>query len=171
MCTIAAATSFPDPFNMQGFQRRLSYAQKAFAGCRHSDHVALLCAFQEWEEAWHVPYGSFIFIFSFVPIFSRNGETAEMRYCQTKSMNYMTLRMVWEAKDQLKVVLRNAGFLDSSLSPSCVSNQGPDENLDLVRSDVLLILALVAYLRFRLSRFWFTPYIRTSAGTKTSARC
>lgn len=57
---------------------------------------------------------------------------AEMNFCQNKSLNYMTLRMIWEAKDQLRTVLQHSEFPGESLSPSNVSNQGPDSNLDLV---------------------------------------
>lgn len=52
MCTIAAASTFSEPFEQSAeYHRRLSYIHKNMAGTRHSDHVALLNAFQMWEEA------------------------------------------------------------------------------------------------------------------------
>lgn len=54
MCTIAASTSFPEPFETPRERKRLSFQHKAFGGSRYSDHVALLMAFQAWEEARHV---------------------------------------------------------------------------------------------------------------------
>ena len=50
-CTIAASTTFPEPFITPSDRRRLGWAHKSLAGNRHSDHVALLNAFQMWEEA------------------------------------------------------------------------------------------------------------------------
>lgn len=47
LATMAANSStFPEVFNMEMGQRRLSYHQKALAGERCSDHVAMLTAFE-----------------------------------------------------------------------------------------------------------------------------
>lgn len=51
MCTIAAGTSFPEPFETPADRRRLGWVHKQFSGSRHSDHIALLSAFQAWEDA------------------------------------------------------------------------------------------------------------------------
>ena len=51
MCTIAACTSFPEPFVTPPGQKRLSYTHKKFAGHRASDHIAMLNAFYQWERA------------------------------------------------------------------------------------------------------------------------
>ena len=51
MCTIAASTTFQEPFITPTDRRRLGYVHKSLAGTRCSDHVALLNAFQAWEEA------------------------------------------------------------------------------------------------------------------------
>lgn len=68
MTTVAAVTSFPEPWVRVGeerrfhvgkksvivqvqrerFHKRLSYQHRNYAGARYSDHVALLCAYQEW---------------------------------------------------------------------------------------------------------------------------
>nr|DBA18011.1 TPA: hypothetical protein GDO54_016309 [Pyxicephalus adspersus] len=90
VCTIAAATCFPEPFISEG--RRLGYVHRNFAGNRFSDHVALLSVFQAWDDA------------------RMGGEDAEIRFCEHKRLNMSTLRMTWEAKVQLKDILVNAGF-------------------------------------------------------------
>ena len=51
MCTIAASTTFPEPFETPRDRRRLGWVHKSLSGTRYSDHVALLNAFQSWEEA------------------------------------------------------------------------------------------------------------------------
>lgn len=54
--------------------------QKWFAGARYSDHVAMLHAFQAWEEA------------------RTGGEYAEQMFCESKNLSLPTLRITWEAK-------------------------------------------------------------------------
>lgn len=49
VCTISAATCFPEPFINEG--KRLGYVHRNFAGNRFSDHVALLSVFQAWDDA------------------------------------------------------------------------------------------------------------------------
>ncbi|EDO35812.1 predicted protein [Nematostella vectensis] len=51
MATIAASTSFPEPFETPSDRRRLGWVHKKFSGTRHSDHIAMLSAFQAWEDA------------------------------------------------------------------------------------------------------------------------
>lgn len=47
LATMAANSStFPDIFTMDDRRRRLASHQRALAGDRHSDHVAMLTAFQ-----------------------------------------------------------------------------------------------------------------------------
>ena len=48
VCTISAASCFPEPFINDG--KRLRYVHRNFAGTRFSDHVALLSVFQAWDE-------------------------------------------------------------------------------------------------------------------------
>ncbi|XP_008593253.1 PREDICTED: ATP-dependent RNA helicase A [Galeopterus variegatus] len=90
VCTISAATCFPEPFISEG--KRLGYVHRNFAGNRFSDHVALLSVFQAWDDA------------------RMGGEEAEIRFCEHKRLNMATLRMTWEAKVQLKEILINSGF-------------------------------------------------------------
>uniref|UniRef100_G3TQL7 ATP-dependent RNA helicase A n=1 Tax=Loxodonta africana TaxID=9785 RepID=G3TQL7_LOXAF len=114
VCTIAAATCFPEPFISEG--KRLGYIHRNFAGNRFSDHVALLSVFQAWDDA------------------RMGGEEAEIRFCEHKRLNMATLRMTWEAKVQLKEILINSGFPEECLLTQVFTNTGPDNNLDVVIS-------------------------------------
>uniref|UniRef100_A0A6I8Q2R4 RNA helicase n=1 Tax=Xenopus tropicalis TaxID=8364 RepID=A0A6I8Q2R4_XENTR len=114
LCTISAATCFPEPFISEG--RRLGYVHRNFAGNRFSDHVALLSVFQAWDDA------------------RMGGEEAETRFCEHKRLNMATLRMTWEAKVQLKEILVNSGFPEECLMTQVFNNTGPDNNLDVVIS-------------------------------------
>uniref|UniRef100_A0A8C9T1T9 RNA helicase n=1 Tax=Scleropages formosus TaxID=113540 RepID=A0A8C9T1T9_SCLFO len=114
VCTISAATCFPEPFISEG--KRLGFVHRNFAGSRFSDHVALLSVFQAWDDA------------------RMGGEDAEIRFCEHKRLNMSTLRMTWEAKVQLKEILVNSGFPEDSLMTQVFNNTGPDNNLDVVVS-------------------------------------
>nr|XP_008112926.1 PREDICTED: ATP-dependent RNA helicase A isoform X1 [Anolis carolinensis] len=114
VCTISAATCFPEPFISEG--KRLGYVHRNFAGNRFSDHVALLSVFQAWDNA------------------RIGGETAEIRFCEHKRLNIATLRMTWEAKVQLKDILVNSGFPEECLATQVFNNTGPDNSLDIVIS-------------------------------------
>uniref|UniRef100_A0A8B9QQ88 RNA helicase n=1 Tax=Apteryx owenii TaxID=8824 RepID=A0A8B9QQ88_APTOW len=114
VCTISAATCFPEPFISEG--KRLGYVHRNFAGNRFSDHVALLSVFQAWDDA------------------RMGGEEAEMRFCEHKRLSMSTLRMTWEAKVQLKDILINCGFPEECLMTQAFNNTGPDNNLDVVIS-------------------------------------
>ncbi|XP_038614622.1 ATP-dependent RNA helicase A isoform X2 [Tachyglossus aculeatus] len=114
VCTISAATCFPEPFINEG--KRLGYVHRNFAGSRFSDHVALLSVFQAWDDA------------------RMGGEEAEIRFCEHKRLNMATLRMTWEAKVQLKEILLNSGFPEDCLLTQVFNNTGPDNNLDVVIS-------------------------------------
>ncbi|XP_060088403.1 ATP-dependent RNA helicase A isoform X1 [Heteronotia binoei] len=114
VCTISAATCFPEPFISEG--KRLGYVHRNFAGNRFSDHVALLSVFQAWDDA------------------RMGGEDAEIRFCEHKRLNMATLRMTWEAKVQLKDILVNSGFPEDCLMTQIFNNTGPDNNLDVVIS-------------------------------------
>ncbi|XP_076195719.1 ATP-dependent RNA helicase A isoform X2 [Aptenodytes patagonicus] len=114
ICTISAATCFPEPFISEG--KRLGYVHRNFAGNRFSDHVALLSVFQAWDDA------------------RMGGEEAEKRFCEHKRLSMATLRMTWEAKVQLKEILINSGFPEECLMTQPFNNTGPDNNLDVVIS-------------------------------------
>ncbi|XP_053928461.1 ATP-dependent RNA helicase A isoform X2 [Cuculus canorus] len=114
VCTISAATCFPEPFISEG--KRLGYVHRNFAGTRFSDHVALLSVFQAWDDA------------------RMGGEEAEKRFCEHKRLSMSTLRMTWEAKVQLKEILVSSGFPEECLTTQPFNNTGPDNNLDVVIS-------------------------------------
>ncbi|XP_061859938.1 ATP-dependent RNA helicase A isoform X2 [Colius striatus] len=114
ICTISAATCFPEPFINEG--KRLGYIHRNFAGNRFSDHVALLSVFQAWDDA------------------RMGGEEAEKRFCEHKRLSMATLRMTWEAKVQLKDILISSGFPEECLMTQPFNNTGPDNNLDVVIS-------------------------------------
>ncbi|NWR19395.1 DHX9 helicase, partial [Emberiza fucata] len=114
VCTISAATCFPEPFINEG--KRLGYVHRNFAGTRYSDHVALLSVFQAWDDA------------------RMGGEEAEKRFCEYKRLSMATLRMTWEAKVQLKDILISSGFPEECLMTQPFNNTGPDNNLDVVIS-------------------------------------
>lgn len=117
MCTISAASCFPEPFINDG--RRLGFIHRNFSGTRFSDHVALLAVFQAWDDVRSalssgsdgekVVLGSAQTLHS-VCLFRINGEDAETAFCEHKRLNMSTLRMTWEAKVQLKEILVNSGF-------------------------------------------------------------
>ncbi|KAH9505328.1 ATP-dependent RNA helicase A [Bulinus truncatus] len=113
MCIIAASTTFPEPFIVPTDRRRLGWVHKNLSGNRASDHVALLNAFQMWEDA------------------RSGGEHDEINFCEHKSLNMQTLRMTWEAKNQLRDILMNAGFPEECLLPQGFNFTGPDNKLDI----------------------------------------
>lgn len=113
VCTVAASTTFPEPFITHD-RKRLGWVHKNLAGTRCSDHVALLNAFQLWEDA------------------RMAGEDSEACFCDNKSLSMPTLRMTCEAKNQLRDILTNAGFPDESMLPKVYNYTGPDGSLDIV---------------------------------------
>jgi hypothetical protein len=88
--TIASGSCFPEPFETPSDRRRLGWVHKQFSGRRHSDHVAMLSAYQAWEDARSVD------------------ETAEMQFCESRQLNMSTLRMTSEAQ------VRGGGYNDVS---------------------------------------------------------
>nr|CAD7205196.1 unnamed protein product [Timema douglasi] len=90
------------------------WMQKSFAGNRFSDHVAMLNAFQSWEDA------------------RMGGEMAESNFCDHKMLSMPTLRVTWEAKNQLKELLTSLGFPEECLIPQVFNYNGPDAKLDMV---------------------------------------
>lgn len=115
LSTMAANSStFPEVFTTGMDRRRLTYQQRSFAGNRFSDHVAMLNAFQAWEEA------------------RLGGEQAEMAFCDHKMLSLPTLRVTWEAKNQLKELLQSIGFPEESMIPQGFNYHGPDPKLDMV---------------------------------------
>ncbi|CAH1119551.1 unnamed protein product [Phaedon cochleariae] len=117
LATMAANSStFPEIFTLNPGQRRLSYHQIALSGDRHSDHVAMLTAFELWDHA------------------RNSGEEAELRFCEFKGISMPTMRVTWEAKHQLQQILNNVGFPEETMAPLPMETVGPDARLDAVMS-------------------------------------
>jgi len=69
-CTIASATSFPEPFLHDG--KHLRHMHRNLAGNRFSDHVALLNAFQQFEREKYFFFCLFITKISFFPFLKKS---------------------------------------------------------------------------------------------------
>ena len=124
----------------------------AFAGSRHSDHVAMLAAFQGWEGA------------------RGQGERAEVQYCDARGLNMPTMRVTWEAKRQLVELLVQAGFPETSFLPREFVTVGQDSTLDLVTA--LLTLGLYPNVcMHREKRKVLTTEAKTALIHKGSVNC
>lgn len=119
---IAACTSLGEPFVIPIERRRLNGLQRALAGDRHSDHVAMLTAFQQWEGA------------------CRRGPEAESQFCDFKSLSLPLLRNASEAAKQMKQILINADFPEDCFTPQRLKNRGCDPQVDTLLT--LLTLGL-----------------------------
>uniref|UniRef100_A0A5S6QX75 RNA helicase n=1 Tax=Trichuris muris TaxID=70415 RepID=A0A5S6QX75_TRIMR len=122
MCSIAALSSFIEPYVVPVYQRRLSDMQRSFTGTRFSDHVALLEIYQCFLAA------------------SNYGIQSERDFCRSYGINAPLLRTVFEATHQLKNVLQSFGFSAELLQLHRVCVNGLDYRLDLMTS--LLVAAL-----------------------------
>uniref|UniRef100_A0AAR5P7Z1 RNA helicase n=1 Tax=Dendroctonus ponderosae TaxID=77166 RepID=A0AAR5P7Z1_DENPD len=117
LATMAANSStFPEIFTLDMGQKRLAGHQRALAGDRHSDHVAMLTAFELWDHA------------------RQGGEEAEQRFCDYKGISLSTMRVTWEAKHQLQQILNNCGFPEETMAPMSMETVGPDPKLDIIMS-------------------------------------
>ncbi|XP_026462459.1 dosage compensation regulator isoform X3 [Ctenocephalides felis] len=115
LATMAANSStFPEIFAMDDGRRRLANHQRALAGDRHSDHVAMLNAFQMWHDA------------------SEKGPEAEQNFCEWKGLSQPTMRITWEAKSQLLGLLSSVGFPEESMCHERHNAVGPNPNLDMI---------------------------------------
>eukprot|EP00795_Rhopilema_esculentum_P010875 gene10875-19698_t len=151
-CTIAASTCLPEPFETPADRKRLGWIHKKFAGNRSSDHLALLSAYQSWEDARSV------------------SEDAEIGFCQSHQLNMSTLRMTSDAKMQLKDLLCNLGFPDDCMHPQPFNYSGPDTALDLVTA----LLCLGLYPNFCMhkdKRKVFTTEGKAALIHKSSVNC
>lgn len=154
LSTMAAnSTTFPEVYNMGPDMRRLSVQQKWFAGARYSDHVAMLHAFQAWEEA------------------RAGGEFAEQTFCDSKNLSLPTLRMTWDAKNQLQTLLQSAGFPQETLCPTPLNYQaGADVRLDTITA--LLCMGLYPNVCYhKEKRKVLTTESKAALIHKTSVNC
>jgi len=114
MCTIAAASTFPEPYQHDGKHLRMMH--KNFSGRRQSDHVALLICFQQYlRNKWQ-------------------GEDAEKEFCERRFLNMSTMRMTFEARNQLKGIMIKSGFPEETLSEITFDCNSSDHRLDIVIS-------------------------------------
>lgn len=60
----------------------------------------------------------------------------ELQFCERKSLNYMTLRITFDAKNQLRDLLTSSGFPEHCVEPIFMSNTGEDPNLDFVNRNI-----------------------------------
>ncbi|CAF1449446.1 unnamed protein product [Adineta ricciae] len=130
-CTIASATSFPEPFLHDG--KHLRHMHRNLAGNRFSDHVALLNAFQQFEREKN-----------------RNGERGEMEFCERKCLNLSTMRMTYEARNQLRDIMMMSGFPEECLTSQWFDVEQSHSKLDIVIS--LLCYALYPNVCFHVSK-------------------
>lgn len=154
LSTMAAnSTTFPEVYNMGPDMRRLTAQQKWFAGARFSDHVAMLHAFQTWEEA------------------RAGGEYAELAFCDSKNLSMPTLRITWEAKKQLQALLLSAGFPEETLCATPLNYQaGADVRLDTITA--LLCMGLYPNVCYhKEKRKVLTTESKAALIHKTSVNC
>lgn len=110
----AFSSSFSEVFTMDIGQKRLSNHQKALAGNKCSDHVAMLVAFQMWNKA------------------RSRGEESEINFCEWKGLQMPSLRVTWEAKRQLQDLLVQAGFPEETMIEHYIEANQDDPKLDVV---------------------------------------
>ncbi|KAL7305669.1 hypothetical protein TKK_0001926 [Trichogramma kaykai] len=154
LSTMAANSStFPEVYNMGPDMRRLSTQQKWFAGARYSDHVAMVHVFECWEEA------------------RASGEYAENAFCESKNVSLPTLRVTWEAKNQLKSLLVSAGFPEETMCPIPLNYQaGCDTRLDIITA--LLCMGLYPNVCYhKEKRKVLTTESKAALIHKTSVNC
>uniref|UniRef100_A0A0R3RKE5 Helicase C-terminal domain-containing protein n=1 Tax=Elaeophora elaphi TaxID=1147741 RepID=A0A0R3RKE5_9BILA len=121
LATLSAAVSFGTPYIHDRTTSKLSLEQRSFSGNRFSDHIALICMYNKWREAFD------------------QDAVAEKNICEWFSLNSTVLRRIRDAKQQLTEILISSGFSKSLFVPLVVSNTEPDSNLDLILS--LLVYA------------------------------
>lgn len=109
----AYSSTFSEIFTLELGQRRLSNHQKALGGNRYSDHVAMMVAFEMWQNARY------------------KGEDEEVRFCEWKGLQLPTMRVLYEAKRQLIDLLMQTGFPEDCMIKMRIDQNNPDPQLDL----------------------------------------
>lgn len=74
--------------------------------------------------------------------FRSHGELSEIRFCESKQLEWQTLRMIYKAKNQLCDILIESGFPKKCLLPQKFNYNGPDIKLDVVCSNPVTDLFL-----------------------------
>lgn len=109
----AYSSTFSEIFTLELGQRRLSNHQKALGGRRFSDHVAVMVAFEMWQNARH------------------KGEDEEIRFCEWKGLQLPTMRVLYEAKRQLLDLMMQTGFPEDCMIHTRIDQNNPDPTLDV----------------------------------------
>jgi ATP-dependent RNA helicase A len=106
------SASFNEPFySPDGISSR---NQRKFTGDRFSDHVAILSAFQDWEE---VGQGSF---------------SHEKKWCHENHIKRNIMKNTFEVKKQLLKIMRENGFPEYSTRRKFLKNSGDDRDLNML---------------------------------------
>jgi ATP-dependent RNA helicase A len=112
----------------------------------------MLNAFQCWEDA------------------RMNGEESEIRFCDAKMLSMPTLRVTWEAKNQLRDLMNGIGFPEETMCPQVYNYTGPDSKLDMVVA--LLTMGLYPNVCFhKEKRKVLTTESKAALVHKTSVNC
>jgi len=112
----------------------------------------MLNAFQCWEDA------------------RMNGEESEIRFCDSKMLSMPTLRVTWEAKNQLRDLMNSIGFPEETMCPQVYNYTGPDSKLDMVVA--LLTMGLYPNVCFHKDkRKVLTTESKAALIHKTSVNC
>ncbi|KAG0570050.1 hypothetical protein KC19_6G135700 [Ceratodon purpureus] len=111
--TIAAGLAHRDPFVLPlEHKEEADEARRHFAGESRSDHIALLKAFESWQEA------------------KRAGR--ERNFCWENYLSSNTLQMMDDMRRQFQDLLSDIGFLDKSRGPQIYNLYSQD--LEMVRA-------------------------------------
>ena len=95
---------------------------------------------------------------------------AEMNFCESKGLNMPSLRVLWEAKTQLRDILVNCGFPEECFLPQEYNFHGSDPRLDLM----VALLSLGLYPNVCLhqeKRKVFTAESKVALVHKSSVNC
>jgi len=111
--TIAASTSLQSPFTSPFNKQEEAYNAKKKFGVEQSDHLTLLKAFNQWQEA--------------------TKEKKEKDFCRENFLSQQTLKMIFDMKKQFIQLLKTIGFIKSSYSLKDQINEN-SENLNIINS-------------------------------------
>lgn len=99
-----------------------------------------------------------------------NGEESEIRFCDSKMLSMPTLRVTWEAKNQLRDLMNSIGFPEETMCPQVYNYTGPDSKLDMVVA--LLTMGLYPNVCFhKEKRKVLTTESKAALVHKTSVNC
>ncbi|XP_021944591.1 dosage compensation regulator isoform X2 [Folsomia candida] len=113
----AQSSNLSEVFTLGPENKRLTPTQRAFACHKHSDHLATLNAFQQWE--YHKEKG---------------GERQELEFCAQRMLSQPSLRVTSDAKNQLLQVLVQCGFPEEQVLPCQIKFREQAPVLDIIRA-------------------------------------